>query len=165
MRISIHGSRTLRDERVRIIIMEALQKTKADHIVTHGEPEGVCEMGRKIARELALPLTLHFLNFKFLRGAFEHRSKAVLTDSDYAIFIHDGKSRGTANELKLAKKMRIKHEFHKLPPTPFKSSVGFEIEKDWDFDEAFLSARLGDLEVNIPELSMGDPKPSRRSVK
>ena len=132
MRLSVHGSRTLKDERVRILIQEEIQKYGITEIVTHGEPGGVCGVARELCRELALPLKLHYLNFKYLRGAFEHRSKDVLKDSDRAIFIHDGKSKGTANELKLAQKMKIPHTFHELEESEFMVSVGFDITEEWD---------------------------------
>ena len=144
MKLSFHGSRTLKDERVRIIILEEIKKHNPDVVVTHAEPEGVCEMARKICREKAIPLKLHFLNFKYLRGAFEHRSKAVLLDSDYAIFIHDGHSKGTSNEQKLADKMGISSTYHVAEITRFKSSVGFEIDKDWEFESMKLE---NDLEL------------------
>jgi hypothetical protein len=143
-RLGFHGSRTLKDERVRIIILEEIEKHKPTMIVTHAEPEGVCELVRKIAREKAIPLKLHFLNFKYLRGAFEHRSKDVLADTDYHIFIHDGRSKGTSNELKLAQKMKLDHTVHTLEITRFKSSVGFEIDTEWELESSKL-ARSPDL--------------------
>ena len=91
-------------------------------------------------------MKLHFLNFKYLRGAFEHRSRDVLKDGDRAIFIHDGKSKGTANEVRLAKKMGVPYAYHELEPTEYKRSVGFEIAQDWGAD-------LAPLEVpEIPKL-------------
>ncbi len=130
--LSFHGSRTLKDERVKIIILEEIKKHDPTTVVTHGEPGGVCEMTRNICREYAVPLKLHFLNFRYLRGAFEHRSKDVLADSDHAIFIHDGKSIGTTNELKLAKKMGIPYSFHELEPAKHDKSIGFDVQIDWD---------------------------------
>jgi len=134
MKLSVHGSRTLNDERVKIIIMEEIEKFGVTEIVTHGEPGGVCEVARNLCKEKAIPLKLHFLNFKFLRGAFEHRSKSVLFDSDRAVFIHDGKSKGTSNEVKLAKKLSVPYEYHELKETEYKSSVGFEVMGDWGDD-------------------------------
>jgi len=128
MKISFHGSRGLKDERVRIIILEMLEKYNPEVIVTHAEPDGVCAMARLIAKEKGIPLKLHFLNFKYLRGAFEHRSKDVLKDSDVAIFIHDGISVGTSNEIKLGEKMKMKFEKHDVKPTKHKQSVGFELD-------------------------------------
>jgi len=134
VRLSVHGSRSLGDERVKILLMEEIEKKKVGEIVTHAEPQGVCQVGRKLAKELAIPLKLHFLNFKYQRGAFEHRSKGVLLDCDYAIFIHDGKSVGTTNELRLAEKMKKPHTIHVLEPSPYKASVGFGIDEDWDWN-------------------------------
>ena len=103
-------------------------------IVTHAEPEGVCGVVRGVAKELAIPLKLHFLNFKYLRGAFERRSKDVLSDSDVSVFIHDGKSKGTSNEIKLADKMGLVKSVHVLDVSRYESSVGFEIDTDWDVE-------------------------------
>jgi len=102
-------------------------------------------MARKIAREKAIPLTLHWLNFIFLRGAFEQRSKAVLRDSDHSIFIHDGRSKGTSNEIKLAVKMGHAHTIYTLAITKWKSSVGFDIDTDWEIESSLLSDPLGNL--------------------
>ena len=129
MRLSVHGSRRLADERVKIILLEEIQKYKVTEIITHGEPEGVCEVARSICKENAIPLTLHFLNFRYLRGAFEHRSIAVLENANRAIFIHDGKSKGTANEKALAEKKKIPFSYYQLNPTDFRISVGFN--EDW----------------------------------
>jgi len=130
-RLGVHGSRTLKDERVKIILMEEIAKHKPTVIVTHAEPGGVCETARDLAREMAIPLKLHYLNFKYLRGAFEHRSIDVIRDSDHSIFIHDGKSKGTSNELKLAVKMKAKTKLHLLDPAEHEKSVGFLPDEDW----------------------------------
>lgn len=132
MRLGFHGSRTLQDERVRIVILEEIQKHNPDYIVTHAEPEGACALVRQIAKEKGLPLILHHLNFKYLRGAFEHRSKDVLKDSNHSIFIHDGVSKGTSNEIKLSEKMKLPMTVHVLEKTIFKASVGFEIDSEWE---------------------------------
>ena len=147
MKLSIHGSRTLYDERVRIIILEELERHQPTVIITHAEPEGVCEVARDICREKAIPLKLYFLNFRYLRGAFERRSKDVLRDSDYAIFIHDGSSKGTHNEILLAEKMGIPHSVHELNRTPFRSSVGFPVDEEWkpDIDDVVLQKIDEDL--------------------
>jgi len=141
-RLSVHGSRGLKDERVRILILEAIAKYKPSVIVTHAEPDGVCGVARALCREIAMPLKLHFLNFKYLRGAFEHRSKDVLRDSDHALFIHDGESRGTANEIAMAKKMGQPLTCHVLDHTPHDSSVGFTDSLDWRMERLFDSDAL-----------------------
>lgn len=133
MKLSVHGSRNLEDERVKVLLMDEILEHKVTMIVTHAEPGGVCQVARKLAKEMALPLKLHFLNFKYLRGAFEHRSKAVLNDCDRAIFIHDGKSKGTSNEFKLAQKIKKPSTFHVLQKAEHKTSVGFGIQEPWDY--------------------------------
>ena len=134
MKLSVHGSRALKDERVRILLQEEIMQYGITEVVTHGEPDGVCGVARTLCRDLAIPLKLHYLNFKYLRGAFEHRSKDVLKDGDRAIFIHDGKSKGTQNEYKLAQKMNIPHTFHQLEESEYDISVGFDITEEWDID-------------------------------
>jgi len=143
--LSIHGSRSLKDERVKIIILEAIKKFQPTTLVTYAEPGGVCAQGRKICQEISLPLKLHFLNFRYLRGAFEHRSKDCIADSDHCLFIHDGKSKGTANEMKLAKKMGVPYTCHELKPAEYEESVGFDIDVDWDkldLDDEMISDLL-----------------------
>ncbi len=136
MRLGFHGSRTLCDERVRIIVLEEIDRHNPDHIVTHAEPEGVCAVVRAVAQEQGIPLVVHSLNFKYRRGAFEHRSKGVLKDSDFSIFIHDGKSKGTSNEIKLCQKMGLPFSTYTLEITKYKASVGFEIDKEWELESA-----------------------------
>lgn len=142
--LSIHGSRSLVDERVKIIILESIKKYNPTTLVTYAEPGGVCEVARSLCKELALPLKVHFLNFRYLRGAFEHRSKDAIADSDHCIFIHDGKSKGTKNEMKLAKKMECPFDCHILGPAEYDKSVGFDIDIDWD--ELDLSVDIQTLE-------------------
>lgn len=134
-KLSIHGSRTLSDERVKIIILEEIEKHKPTVIVTHAEPGGVCEIARKVCKEVPIPLKLHFLNFRYFRGAFEQRSKEVFKDSDYCIFIHDGESKGCSNELELCKKAGLPYKYYKLDKTEYKQSVGFEVEKGWEWED------------------------------
>lgn len=135
MRLSVHGSRGLSDERVKIILMEEIEEHGVTVVVTHAEPGGVCEVARALCKEKAIPLKLHFLNFRYLRGAFEHRSKDVLRDADRAVFIHDGQSKGTSNEKRLADRMKIPYSFHELEPAQHEKSNGFDPdEAPWNID-------------------------------
>ena len=126
-----------------------IEKFQPTVIVTHAEPEGVCDVARKLCRSKAIPLKLHHLNFKFLRGAFEHRSKAVLKDSDHSLFIHDGRSTGTNNEFKLACKMGIECTKHTLEITKYKSSVGFDIDVDWELETTENELRMLEEEEGL----------------
>ena len=96
-KVGIFGSRTLNDERVEAIILERLNELKATKIITAGEPDGVCEVARQMAKKYAYPLELHYVNDQYLQGMFEQRCKEVIEEVDYLIFVHDGKSRGTYN--------------------------------------------------------------------
>jgi hypothetical protein len=79
-----------------------------------------------------MPLELHFLNFRYLRGAFFNRTKELTASIDFCVFIHDGESVGCANEIKLAEKMNVPYSYHKLERAKYKESVGFAVETDWD---------------------------------
>lgn len=130
MRLSVHGSRSLSDERVKILLLEEIAAHGVTALVTHGEPDGVCRVARDLCREIAMPLHLHYLNFKRKRGAFAWRTVAVLADCDRCIFIHDGKSKGTANELGMAIRDAKPHSLHTLPPANGPSQ-SFEDDADW----------------------------------
>jgi hypothetical protein len=134
MRVGIFGSRTLRDERVKIIILEKIKELEITKLLTCQEPEGVSEVAQRVAKDTGIPLQLHFLNFRYLRGAFEQRSIEIIKECDYFIIIHDGKSKGTANELALVKKSGKPYHYEVLENTPYERSVGFNITDDWSGD-------------------------------
>lgn len=113
-RLSFHGSRDLTLAQCTPAIMSIFEKYQPESIVTHGEPEGACEHVRNLARKEGLPLTLHHLQHWRLAGQFHWRSTAVLEDSERAIFLHDGSSQGTSNELALARKMGVPFDYFKM---------------------------------------------------
>ena len=120
MRLGIFGSRTIRDDRVKMLIHEVIEETGADMIVTTQEPLGVCTVAQQVAKDMAIPLELHFLNFRYRRGAFEHRSDEVIKASDTILLIHDGKSKGTSNELERVKKFGKPYRYEVMEPTDTK---------------------------------------------
>lgn len=132
MRLLVFGSRSLCDERVKILILEAIEKHNASCLVTAAEPGGVCRVARNVAKELAIPLHLHFLNFRYGRGAFARRSQAAFRDCDFALLIHDGISQGTANEKLLADKLKIPYPYEVMGRSEYDASVGFDIDISWD---------------------------------
>lgn len=118
MRLAIFGSRTLGGRQVREAIRAKAVELNASHIVTAGEPDGVCHEARTVAREMSVPLTVHHLNAnERAAGKYHWRSVAVLSDCDFCQFFHDGKSKGTSNEIKLAEKMNIPHDVITLKPS------------------------------------------------
>ena len=114
-RLAVFGSRSLYDERVAETILEAVDAMKPAAIVTAAEPHGVCEVARRVAAALPLPLHLHFLDKAHRSaGAWHWRSMAVYRNADHVLLIHDGESQGTSNELALAIKMKLPYIYIKL---------------------------------------------------
>lgn len=127
--LGVHGTRDLYDDRIRLILLDCIEKHNITKIVTHAEPHGVCEIARKLAQELGLVLELHYLNIRKGKGMFYHRSMGVINNSDFSIVIHDGISKGTENEIKLLQKMKKDFEYHKIEKTD-----DWTTDIDIDFD-------------------------------
>ena len=86
----------------------------------------MCEEARQISKQLCIPLKVHFIdNDKYAAGKYEHRSKAILKETDFCIFIHDGKSKGTSNEIKMCEKLGVEYKYHKLSDSEFVNEFGF----------------------------------------
>jgi len=130
--VGIFGSRSLKDERVKTIIIEKIKEVNATKILTCQEPQGVSEVAQRVCKDYGYPLQLHFLNMQYLRGSFEQRSKEIIAESDYFIIIHDGESKGTRNEKILVEKSGKPYHYEELEPTIYDRSVGFNIKEDWD---------------------------------
>jgi hypothetical protein len=131
-KVGIFGSRSLKDERVKTIILEKIKELNATLILTCQEPQGVSEVAQRVCKNYGYPLQLHFLNMQYLRGAFEQRSKEIIAEADYFIILHDGESKGTANEKKLVEKSGKPFYYEVLEKSLFERSVGFNIKQDWD---------------------------------
>ena len=114
--VGIFGSRSLDDDRVTAIIADAIDRAKPDAVSTAGEPIGVCELARRYCKEHAIPLVLYHIDPGRCGGMYHHRSLALFEHVTSMIFIHDGVSRGTANELQLCEQMNIPYEYYTLQP-------------------------------------------------
>jgi len=79
-KIGVFGSRTLKDECVKTIILEKIKELNATLILTCQETQGVSEVAQRVCKDYGYSLQLHFLNMQYLRGAFEQRSKEILYD-------------------------------------------------------------------------------------
>jgi hypothetical protein len=134
-KIGVFGSRKLKDERIKIIILEKIKELQPTLILTCQEPQGVSEVAQRVCKDYGYPLQLHFLNMRYLRGAFEQRSKEIIKEADYFIILHDGESKGTANEKKLIEKSGKPFFYEIIEPTEHDRSVGFNIKEDWDFKD------------------------------
>lgn len=108
--LAVFGSRTLYGQPVIALIEKHASSLRAKLIVTAAEPAGVCKSAQKYAQSKSIPLQVHFLDkVKYARGVWEHRSDHVICASDLVLFIHDGKSKGTYNEVLRA--IRFKKPF------------------------------------------------------
>ncbi|MEW6096252.1 MAG: hypothetical protein AB1567_06975 [bacterium] len=110
----IFGSRTLKDKRIKEILEKEIDGCQdLEEIITGGETAGVSQIGRELARKKAIPLKLFFLNQdRYGRAKYDHRSKEILAEGNYAVVIWNGKSKGTFNELELIKKMKIRYKLY-----------------------------------------------------
>lgn len=145
MKLGIFGSRTLKDNRVKALIYDELEKTGADTIVTTQEPLGVCTIAQQVAKEKSLVLELHFLNFqKYCGGAYEHRSDDVIKSADKILLIHDGESKGTSNELKRVLKFKKDYRYEVLEKTDVQTQRPYD-----DKLEAFENKRDGKLDFDF----------------
>ena len=113
-RVSFHGSRSLSLKDVKPVFESVMERLQVEVAVTHGEPEGACAHIRSLCKSQGVPLMLHHLDKSRAQGMHHWRSVAVLEDSEIAVFLHDGASQGTQNELMLALKMDIPHEYYVL---------------------------------------------------
>lgn len=121
------GSRSLKDIRVKKLIEKEIDNYNPETVVVPAEPHGVCEVARDFCREMAIPLKVFFLDRRrYARGAFANRSRATLKDCDLIVFIHDGKSKGTQNELEMAVKMRKQYIYHRLEVKEMEMDLGIE---------------------------------------
>lgn len=113
--LAFQGSRSLKGVEVWEIIDAEVKKHNPDYIVTSGETAGVCEITRDYCRKNGIPLKLHFFNRKkYGRGIYHHRSMAIMTECTFCVFIHDGFSKGTKNEMVIAKKLKRENTYHRL---------------------------------------------------
>jgi hypothetical protein len=130
-RLGVFGSRSLSDERVEILILEKIRAGGFNIVVTCQEPQGVSEVAQRVGKKYGYPLEVHFLNMRYLRGAFEQRSKEIVKICDEFLIIHDGQSKGTANEKSLVEQSGKPMQYEVLEVSPFVKSVGFNIDRDW----------------------------------
>ena len=138
----VFGSRTLDDERIEAEVGKFIDGTDYRIIVTALDPGGVCERVKHFAKASRLGITLIQvgLNQAHARGMHNRRSIAALKMADHMLAIWDGKSKGTAGEIALAKKMGVPTTIIRLEPIP-RYTGGL------DFDTPDLAALLEELKI------------------
>lgn len=114
-KLCIFGSRTLFKKEVIKVISDYIDAFSPKIIITAAEPMGVCKIARDLAKTKCIPITLYYLNKeKFAAGQYEKRGRAALADADFCLFVWDGKSKGTSNEIQDCIKMGVEHEIIKI---------------------------------------------------
>jgi hypothetical protein len=116
-KLLVFGSRGIDNDEAEQVLIEHLTHYPDVTLLTAADPSGACEVARNFARAKAIPLTLFFLDAKRNgRGKYHVRSVNALQACDSVLFIYDGISRGTRNEIALAEKLSIpftiKHASH-----------------------------------------------------
>jgi hypothetical protein len=121
--LGVFGSRSLKGKKVKELILEQIEIIKPAFVVVpigrameyFHEPAGVTFEAKAMAIEMGIPLKVFPLEFKYKAGAFDHRSKKIIAESDLFLIIHDGQSHGTKNELELVKKTGKPFIYKQLP--------------------------------------------------
>jgi len=145
MRLGVFGSRSLGSkkvyERLKEEILRLREKEDIEMIVTAGEIRGVCKLARRAAQELKIPILLFFYDYeRFQGGAFEHRSKMIINNSDFFLVVHDGYSQGTSNEVEMLEKEGKPYKYIKIE----KENSSYKLdEKLTDFDWDGIMGSLG----------------------
>lgn len=114
--IGIFGSRSLNDDRVNSIIADYIERNHPDAVATAGEPVGVCQAAREYCRDNAIPLLLFHIDTQRAGGMYHHRSLSLLNRVESMLFIHDGISKGTSNEIKQCEELGIPYSYFTLAP-------------------------------------------------
>jgi hypothetical protein len=132
-KLGIFGSRSLFDESVRLEINEYLNGNgDVTTLVTCQEPRGVSEVAQRVARDRSLVLEVHFLNPHKGKGAFHCRAIEIVKIADEFLIIHDGKSKGTANELKMVEGTGKPFKYIVLDPSRDNDlNTGYNITDAW----------------------------------
>ena len=130
MKLAFQGSRSLKKKKEEVleIIEREIKKHNPEVVITSGEPDGVCRLAQLYCKRNGITLKLYHLNCKkYARGAFHNRSKSIIEEADHIIIIHDGKSKGTRNELHLTEKLMKPFSYY-LIEIP-KYNMGIDIEQ------------------------------------
>lgn len=111
---------------------KTIKQLEITRIITSGETSGVCEVARKYAENNKLDLLVKFANNeKYAAGKYEHRCVSILQESEFVLFIHDGVSKGTQNEIKMAKKMGKTIFYNKIDLLD-EDEYSFNLDINWN---------------------------------
>ena len=110
-RVIIAGSRSFNDyELLREQCLSILQEKMRTHrvIIVSGHARGADSLGERFANEFRLPFELHPAKWRLLgKAAGMVRNAEMAKCSDALIAFWDGKSRGTAHMVNIARRQRL----------------------------------------------------------
>lgn len=105
MKLAVIGSRTFDDFD---LVVEKLDEYDFDLLISGGA-KGADSLGEKYAKEKCIETLIFKPDWKkYGRAAGFVRNKLIIESCDVVIAFWDGKSKGTANSLKIAEKLEKK---------------------------------------------------------
>ncbi|MDB5267017.1 MAG: hypothetical protein JWP58_57 [Hymenobacter sp.] len=112
MKVAVIGSRTLTDESRYKQLSEELDalviaESQDISLIISGSAVGVDKMGERYARERGLPIQFFLPDYQsYGRAAPLVRNQQIVNEADICLALWDGKSKGTAHALRLARRKR-----------------------------------------------------------
>ena len=120
-KLAVFGSRSVETIVCGEYILNFCVDFNPTEIITSAESGGVCETAREIAKICFIPLKVFFADTRRNAGKYHHRSVSVLTECDFCLFVHDGKSKGTLNEIEVCKKLKKPFKYVVIEPEPIEA--------------------------------------------
>lgn len=144
--ISIMGSRTLTSKQCMPVLKDVVEELNPRRIVIPAEPEGACAVARKFATATHTESLLICKQVHRAAGQYEARTALVLAESDCCVFLHDGTSKGTRNEVEMCIELGIPYIYYKLNGDKLKKSKYME-NSDTSADDNDIS--VSDMELDL----------------
>lgn len=140
--VSIMGSRTLTEKQCLTALKEIMIELNPRRLVIPAEPEGACAAARKFAINTQTESFLICKQIQRAGGMYEARTEIVLAESDCCVFLHDGKSKGTKNEIGKCIELEIPYIYYVLDGDDLtrgkletdEQDFNFDFDFDFDFD-------------------------------
>ncbi|MFA7057369.1 MAG: DUF2493 domain-containing protein [Candidatus Cloacimonadales bacterium] len=103
MKVAVIGSRSFADCSKVTMVLDEL--TEITHIISGGA-KGADNCAEDYAKKHGLPITIFYPNWeRYGRSGGIIRNKEIIASCDMCVVFWDGKSKGTANSLEVAKKL------------------------------------------------------------
>jgi len=109
MKIAIVGSREYPKLN---LVSEYVKTLEKDVIIISGGAKGVDLVAEQTARQRGFILIIHYADWNKGKGAGLARNSLIVADADLIVAFWDGKSTGTLDTLKKAKKAKKPYEIY-----------------------------------------------------